>query len=263
MQLDSISHLSEPEVEDFSKTIDEGSGMPTNDTLAAATSYQKLGWTPIRAHHPKFDEHRNVSCSCGKLNCRSPGKHPVDAWKIDQTSRPTKAQVHTWFNGQGVNNIALVHGDTSGTVLLDWDGPDGLNTRAMLEAEAGKLPPTVTVITPGGGEHQIFAFPGQKVPSRRGLLPGLDVRGDGGVSIAPPSLHYSGGRYTWAAGASPADLKPAVLPEIWVDLICHSLPKAGNDLSASRIETDKFYGEKITDGREQYMRDTTLAVLCV
>jgi hypothetical protein len=42
-----------------------------------------------------------------------------------------------------------------------------------------------------------FQHPGHDVPNRTNVLPGIDVRGDGGFVVAPPSAHASGREYTW------------------------------------------------------------------
>ena len=49
----------------------------------------------------------------------------------------------------------------------------------------------------GGGYHLYFRYPEERIASRAGLLPGVDVRADGGYVVAPGSLHHSGAVYTW------------------------------------------------------------------
>jgi hypothetical protein len=52
--------------------------------------------------------------------------------------------------------------------------------------------------TGSGGWHAYFAHPGSTVPSSAGRIgEGLDVRGDGGYVVAPPSRHVSRHRYRW------------------------------------------------------------------
>jgi hypothetical protein len=50
------------------------------------------------------------------------------------------------------------------------------------------------------------------VRNRAGLAQGIDLRGDGGYVVAPPSVHPSGQRYAWVKGRSPADMSPGPLP---------------------------------------------------
>jgi putative DNA primase/helicase len=58
--------------------------------------------------------------------------------------------------------------------------------------------PTWTVETPGGGRHLYFALPEGEVPGNRtGLLRRVDVRGEGGYVIVPPSVRPDGKRYSW------------------------------------------------------------------
>lgn len=47
------------------------------------------------------------------------------------------------------------------------------------------------------------------------MLPGVDVRGDGGVATAPPSRHISGNIYRWLEGQSP-DIYPLADPPAWL-----------------------------------------------
>ena len=55
-----------------------------------------------------------------------------------------------------------------------------------------------------GGWHAYMAHPGGRLGNSQGeLAGGLDVRGDGGYVVAPPSLHKSGGRYRWASAWQP------------------------------------------------------------
>ena len=70
--------------------------------------------------------------------------------------------------------------------------------RALIASHAA-LPRGAVVRTGSGGWHLLFAHPGEPVRNSAGtrLGPGIDVRGDGGYVIAPPSRHASGNLYRW------------------------------------------------------------------
>ena len=51
------------------------------------------------------------------------------------------------------------------------------------------------------------------------LGPGLDIRGDGGYVIVPPSLHASGKRYTWELSHLPDETALAPMPP-WLLALC-------------------------------------------
>jgi hypothetical protein len=98
-----------------------------------------------------------------------------------------------WWNSWPDANVAIVTGSASGIVVLDIDtgGEDGYETLREIEAAHGALPTTASVKTPTGGAHLYFRHPGTDIRnSVRRLGPGLDVRGDGGYVIAPPSKGY-------------------------------------------------------------------------
>jgi Bifunctional DNA primase/polymerase, N-terminal/Primase C terminal 1 (PriCT-1) len=102
-----------------------------------------------------------------------------------------------------------------GLVVLDVDGDQGADSLHALEIAHGELPCTVSVTTGGGGMHYWFR---KNVPVRnsaRRLGRGLDIRGDGGYVIAPPSAHPSGRRYEW--DNHPDDVPLAPLPQWIID----------------------------------------------
>jgi hypothetical protein len=57
-----------------------------------------------------------------------------------------------------------------------------------------------------------FAHPGGVVRNRAGLDAGVDLRGDGGCVVAPPSVHRCGKRYRWKAGHAPGELPLSSMP---------------------------------------------------
>src|SRR5262249_51671692 len=82
-----------------------------------------------------------------------------------------------------------------------------------LEHQYGTLSDTVSVRTGGGGRHFYFKHPGKPITNCVGRLgPGLDIRGDGGYVVGPPSIHASGKPYEWGA-IGLADADPAPLPK--------------------------------------------------
>jgi hypothetical protein len=94
-------------------------------------------------------------------------------------------------------NLGLRTGSASGLWVLDIDGEEGLGTLERLEREHGPLPATVTVATPSGGRHLYFRLPeGVEVRCRTQVFPGVDVRGEGGYVVVPPSV-VGGRRYRW------------------------------------------------------------------
>lgn len=123
------------------------------------------------------------------------GKKPALDWKEYQTRRPHPARVAEWFSSEE-RNIGIVTGEVSGLVVLDVDRPDrGLRDRVA------SLPTTPTVKT-GKGWHYYFKHPGIPVRNRVNVLPGADIRGDGGFVVAPPSVHAHGLRYEWLTDIS-------------------------------------------------------------
>jgi hypothetical protein len=116
-----------------------------------------------------------------------------------------------WWRKWPAANVGVVTGAASGYVVLDVDGAAGERALAELEARHGKLE-TAEVATANGGRHLWFRCPVEPVRNSAGKLgDGLDVRGEGGYVVCPPSAGAHGGRYVWTR-----ELEHAVVWPDWL-----------------------------------------------
>jgi hypothetical protein len=109
------------------------------------------------------------------------------------------AQIVAWWTQWPDASIGCPTGSMSGFWVFDVDTPNGPASLEALEAEHGPLPATREQRTGSGGRHLFFKWiEGREVRNSASKLgPGLDVRGEGGYVILPPSGHLSGGTYEW------------------------------------------------------------------
>jgi hypothetical protein len=118
--------------------------------------------------------------------CKPGGKEPLtrNGFKDATTDR---SKIHAWWNAHPLANIGVPTGERSGLLVVDVDHPAGLDA---LEAEHGELPATRTHSTGSGGTHHLYRYPvGERFGNSSGDLPdGLDIRGEGGYIVAPPSV---------------------------------------------------------------------------
>ena len=112
-------------------------------------------------------------------------KHPpLISWKHVQESRPSREQVEKWWTDNPNANIAIVTGKISNLSVIDFDGREGMESfRDHLQ---GDLPATRVHRTPNGS-HMLFQY-APALKTTAGILPGVDIRSEGGYIIAPPSI---------------------------------------------------------------------------
>ncbi len=180
----------------------------TTEKARAATWYaDELGWPVLPLHNIE-----NGACTCKRAECGSPGKHPRSPHGLKDASTEA-GQITSWWGRWPEANVGVVTGATAGIVAIDVDTRHGGdNSLAELVRVHGELPATVEALTGGGGRHLVFKHPGGTVRNRSNLRPGIDVRGDGGYVVAPPSDQATGGSYHWREGRAPFDIRPAELP---------------------------------------------------
>lgn len=140
--------------------------------------------------------HDPESCAC--LSC-----HGFYAATADPIALAEMSRLHP------TNAWALRTGRMSGVVVIDAEGPgkedEGLSTLDKWEEFTGwSLPPTLTAGTPSGGRHLYYAFPElPSIPSRNRVLPGVDVKADGGYVVVP---HVNTPARKWLTEQTPQPL---------------------------------------------------------
>ena len=176
------------------------------NNLKAALELAGLDWKLVPLHAPKGDR-----CDCNRPNCPSVAKHP----RVTDWTRAASDELETvmnWWQQWPHANIGIATGPASGIVVLDVDVRHGGDEEIeRLVKQHGLLPRCPAAATGGGGSHYYFKHPGGTVLSRT-ILPGIDVKGDGGQVVAAPSVHASGTSYEWYEGLSPWEAWPP--PEV-------------------------------------------------
>ena len=149
-----------------------------------------------------------------------------------------------------VNGIFVIEADT-----LKGHAVNGLASLKRLQAAHGELPPTLMAESPSGSVHRYFKHPGGHVTCATSIAGyrGVDIKGDGGMVIAPPSLR-DGRAYRWLN-----DLPIADAPDWLIDLVRTEreppLPNGhDNDNPFER------YGERFTRVPLETVRATVAAI---
>jgi hypothetical protein len=123
--------------------------------------------------------------------CRPwPDKQPLTEHGFKDATRDPE-QIQHWWKSWPRAAIGIATGQASKVVVFDVDAKhDGLVTLEVLGLTV--LPPTPISHTGGGGFHVLFD-PGDRLfPCSKGEIGvGIDVRGDGGYALIPPSAGYS------------------------------------------------------------------------
>lgn len=105
-------------------------------------------------------------------------------WKPYQSRYATEGELIRWFNANQ-NDIAVVTGKISNLAVVDCDGVEGISTCDRLNLNAA-----VEIKTRSGGRHLWFQFPTTGLSNSVKKLPGIDMRGEGGYVLVPPSPGY-------------------------------------------------------------------------
>ena len=160
----------------------------------AALSLATNGFHVFPLHYPK-----NQICSCSKVSCKTPGKHPLTTHGYKDATRNIN-QIKDWWKYHPLANIGIATGTKSQIVVLDIDAKsNGFTSLKGLEEKIGKITSGVEVKSGGGGLHFYFSHPGGEIKTKISALPGIDIIAENASIVAPPSRHISGNNY----GSSP------------------------------------------------------------
>ena len=206
--------------------------MASGTMLDAAQAYRERGWSvvPIRPR----------------------SKLPLVPWEEFQHRLARADEIEAWFKRKPDANVGIVTGMVSGLAVLDIDpAHGGAESLEKLKAEHGKLPTTAMAETGGGGRHYYFAASLPGLRNRAAIWPGIDLRGEGGMIVAPPSVHPSGKCYRWLT--DPEHTALAETPQWLEEAALGTKDVKGHPMS--------YWRALVRDGIEEGARNTTIASL--
>lgn len=123
------------------------------------------------------------------------GKIPAVPWKEFQERIASEQELQGWFLKAGRNfNLGIVTGRVSNLCVVDVDPRNG--GEPVFE---GKPLGGCTVVTGGGGWHFYYSMPELPIRTGPSKEKGIDLKGDGGFVVCPPSR--TTGNYTWGPGS--------------------------------------------------------------
>ena len=224
-----------------------------NKAIAAVEIVSNLGWPIIPCWWTE-----GTQCGCGKADCDSPGKHPI-ADLVPHGSKDASADpkvLEKWWERYPQANVAAATGEH--LWALDLDGDEGIRAFAQIVGSHPKLPETSRARTGGGGRHLFFApDPAVRNATKLRGHP-IDVRGQGGYVLLPPSDHISGNAYTWERPAGEHGLQPA--PSWLIDFVTARKGRSANGGESGPVLT--FKGDLDTHpGVAEGERNSTLCQL--
>lgn len=117
-------------------------------------------------------------------------KRPLVSWEKYQKELADEKEVISWWSKWPDANIGLATGRLSKIAVIDIDK----NKETGELANFDFLPETLTAITGSGGRHLYYEYPEDEdvFNSASVIAPNIDVRGEGGYVLIPPSVTTKG-----------------------------------------------------------------------
>ena len=177
--------------------------------LVHALTYVAKGWHVFPAPIGEKKSHKTAKYSGGR------------PWGATNEPDEVRRDFALWPEA----NVGIVTGPKSGFFVVECDtleghNVDGIASLAKIVARHGALPETLMVVSPSGSLHHYFKYPDEVgiTNSASKIAPGIDVRGNGGMVVAPPSVRPDGGSYEWKNDTVIADA-----PD-WLITLCKEEP---------------------------------------
>lgn len=245
VQTEALAHaktiaMGSPDLQLITRTV--------NDEVLAEALKLAARNIPVVACYGIVANEAGTRCACPKdAECRSKGKHPVPAGGFKAATCDVN-EITQWFTGPRPRNVAIRTGLESGLVVLDCDKRSGGSSSLMeYEVKHGELPKTPTATT-GDGFHHYFEHPGTEPIKSGALRKGLDIKADGGMTIAAPSHHKSGRQYRWLPGLSIHECELAPIPAALLAMIAEGATKISKISSAAGHRSAISPGDAVEEG---------------
>lgn len=138
------------------------------------------------------------------------------------------AKIEAWWSVNPQYNVAIATGSKSGgLVVIDLDvdeekGKNGYEVLREWEKQHGELPETCQSITGRGGYH-LFYRDSAFHHNAQALYDGVDIRGEGGYVVVPPSVHENGHTYEWEQ--EPGEYEIAAVNDLTAEFLLGPAPE--------------------------------------
>jgi len=148
-----------------------------NPLLRAALAYAaRLGW-PVFPIHPR-------------------AKNPLSAHGHKDATIDEQI-IREWWGKHPNANIGVPTGVKFWVLDIDPRHGGDESLEALVVRHTA-LTDTIQQMTGGGGKQYFWALPREgKIGCHTGVWPGIDIKGEGGYVLLPPSIHPSGKPYVW------------------------------------------------------------------
>lgn len=150
--------------------------MTANSRLRAALKYARGGWYVFPLD----------------------GKRPYAGTHGHREATTSRSQIKEWWREYPDANVGIACNSQAGPIIVDVDGPVG--ERSLNELELN-LPDTRQATSQRKARRHLYFSPpknGTLIKRMLKVWPDLDILGDGGYVVAPPSIHPKTGKnYKW------------------------------------------------------------------
>lgn len=146
-------------------------------------------------------------------------KRPYTKWEQYQKKEASLEQIKIWWGQYPDAMIGIVTGSISNISVIDID--DQYGKKAIMDLLPNRFA-APTVITPRGGMHLYVKYC-KELRNATSILPGVDIRSEGGYVAVPPSLSY-GVPYAWASLRTPDKLAIPELPDVLYQALTRGVP---------------------------------------
>jgi putative DNA primase/helicase len=187
----------------------------------------------------------------------------IKAWQEKATC--DEAMIHKWSATHPDCNWGMATGSASGVFVVDLDPKSGGDKSWRKLLKDHPCPNTPCVITGSGGSHLYFRYPKNSDirNSASKVGKGIDVRGEGGQVVIPPSTHPNGTLYKWKE--SPFDIKFAKAPRWLLDLISTMQGDNGSTAIGDKMEkgtrNSQIYHQSLHLARQGALQEITVGVM--
>lgn len=202
-----------------------GNGMTALD---AALTYAARGWAVFPVPPGTKMSHKSMQLNGGRR------------WGATTDPAEIRRDWVRWPNA----GVGIPTGIDAGFFVIEADtvaghGVDGLAGLRALEAINGPLPTTLMAMSPSGSVHRYYKHPGNGVKvksSNSEIAPGVDVKGDGGMVVGPPTVRADGA-YKWIN-----DLPIAEAPA-WLIKLVKDKPRPPPERNCATASDDRGFCE--------------------